>query len=1124
MKNKTRNQGPAFSASQRFIVGLAALMLMATGVPAQNVSTVVSNLLEPNSVAIDGSGNAYITEPVNDDIVKFVPSSGALTSFAGFANHPGSSSGPGTEARFMEPMGLVAARGGLVVVDQGNQLIRFVSFDGVVSNSPIAGVLATAGTNDGPGAAATFKYPSGIAADAAGNLYVVDQGNNLIRKIDTANNVTTVTNTNGYVFQQPTSIAVDNNTNLWVSDTGNQVICMISNQSVYVMAGTFGVSGFDDSISAATSLFSLPTALLWVTTNNSLLIADTGNDVIRSLYVGDFYGTPAYFVQTLIGVPGIAGNVDSSAGIPEFSSPVGLSLDSFDSGYYVLDRNGSPSSGVGVVGTGALRVYQSTTPVPPPAAPVFGYVTFSAASGSQPTTTFNASSDAIFNNAAIIAIEAAANTQTFITYGATGSAIPAPGPDSGSSPQTYEGDGLTTAAPSIIPPGPDVTVYAVSEGPTGELSTNVNARFQWVVANPVITGVNAASLQLGDTTLGAAMYYTIDGNTPTNGAPDTFGPLYNGATLSLNITTNVTLSVRAFTNTYAPSGVSIVQLAVSNFVPSVVNFSTNSKAGGSGATLAIPVYVTMSSSNSALESIQFRAEVAPTNGGPMVEPLSDLSFTPFDFVVYPGVVGTNTTFEYTAYTDNSAEGVLIFNYTNAGLSIVGNGTVGLVEIPIPGGANYGQTYSLSIVNPSGTSDGNQASVTLVGYTNILTITDPIYMAGDSSPANGYNAAEFGDGNLNNADVNNAMYASVGIRVPPVFTDAYDAMDVYPPDNGDGLITLLDWQTVLNRAVGLDTNNWIRFRTNGGALMHQQVAWTPGGTPIALDIAEPRTARREKSTSQTPPGLVWNTQAAFGADTQTYVAPGSVCSIPIFVNISSGASLSGAQFRAILSPNGGAPAPGAIAFSPANGLPNPSKLPGLGANDIACFWPVGSFSTPLHGSNYLGTITFTVPAGAQMGQSYVLRFKGVDGAPNMQTLYQLESFPGWVWVQSAALQPPQISSDEWRTAFFGSPTSSLAADNVDADGDGMLNWQEFVAGTNPTNALSKLQLITASSAQGTVFSWMTAPGKNYTLQASASLTGGSWTAVNTNVGDGNNYQYVLPSSTATAVFYQLRANQ
>ena len=68
-----------------------------------------------------------------------------------------------------------------------------------------------------------------------------------------------------------------------------------------------------------------------------------------------------------------------------------------------------------------------------------------------------------------------------------------------------------------------------------------------------------------------------------------------------------------------------------------------------------------------------------------------------------------------------------------------------------------------------------------------------------------------------------------------------------------------------------------------------------------------------------------------------------------------------------------PTPGAITFSPAAGVQNPTKLPGNSANDIACFWELGAIGSSLQGSNYLGVITFQVPTNAQTGQSYALHF-------------------------------------------------------------------------------------------------------------------------------------------------------
>ena len=1106
-----------FRAGKRILLGVAALLLLASGAQAQFVSTVVSNgLFEPNSVATDAGKNAYITDASDDQILKFVPGTGALTLLAG--GSPGTNSGVGPLAEFNNPLGIVAARGGLVVVDQGNHAIRFVSTNGVVSAAPIAGVLGKAGTNDGPGTSALFNFPSGIAADAQGNLYVVDQGNNLIREIDTNNVVTTIVTSNGYVFNQPTSVAVDNQSNIWVSDTGNSAICMISNQTVNVIAPDAG--------------FSVPTALLWVGgASNTLFVADTGNQVIRSIsFVTNQFGSAYYSVETMAGIPGKAGNVDGAPSTAEFNAPVGLGVDPFDSGYYVVDRDGGTAR-YGISG-GAVRVFQVTAPLPPPAAPVLGFVTFVPPSPeATPLSVFTASADEVFNNAAIIAVKAAANSQTFVNYGATGTSIAAPGPGSGSSPEVYQGDNLLpnqTAPTIIVNQMPDVTIYAVSEGPGGQLSSNVTARFQWVTANPILSGNNAADIGVSDITAGAAMYYTIDGVTvPTNAATtNCFGPVYSGTNISLVITSNTTLMVRGFATNFAPSGTVSLYLTISNYIANTVGFSPRTTAAGTGATLAVPVFVTMAQSNAPVESIQFRAEIAPTGGNVNeVAPLNDLSFFPTDFVPLAGSQATIATFEWETYSVGLAQGVLINTYTNSGLTLSGYGAVSLLEIPIPKTVTKGQTYSLTIINPSGTSDGNQAGIALVGLTNTLTITDPVYFAGDSSPANGYNAGEFGDGSLDNSDVNNAMYASVGIRVPPVFTDAYNDMDVYPPDNGDGLITFLDWETILQRSVGLDTNNWIRFRADGGALMHQQVSWKPGGTPIPLSAPEPMMPAISKTSGGgTPPGQVWLRQALVGAVPQTGVQPGSTCSIPVYAKIGAGYSVSGLQFRAIVTAEGAAPAPGAITFTPAAGVQNPTKLPGNSANDIACFWGLGAFASALQGSNYLGVITFQVPATAQTGQSYALHFQGVDGAPDISTSYQFESLPGQVWVNSAALQPAQISSDEWRAHFFGSYTSPLAADNVDADGDGMLNWQEYVAGTNPTNAQSKLQFTSAAlnnvGVKDVGFTWLTAPGKTYILQSTPSLNKPVWTAVKTIVGDGNNYQFIESNYSAGPRFYRL----
>jgi hypothetical protein len=136
-------------------------------------------------------------------------------------------------------------------------------------------------------------------------------------------------------------------------------------------------------------------------------------------------------------------------------------------------------------------------------------------------------------------------------------------------------------------------------------------------------------------------------------------------------------------------------------------------------------------------------------------------------------------------------------------------------------------------------------------------------------------------------------------------------------------------------------------------------------------------------------------------------------------------------------------------------------------------------------------------------------------------------PGSAWVASAALTPPQITSDEWRLYYFGSITNPLAADNADPTGDGVPNWEAYLAGTNPTNALSRFQFSNFGLAPGGPeninLGWQTVPGKYYVLETTPAL-GQPWTPVNTNLGDGNSFQYVITNHPDSPSFYRIQILQ
>lgn len=192
-----------------------------------------ARFLIPSGVAMDPAGNYYVTDTGNHTIRRITPS-GAVTTFAGLAGQGGSADGTGTAARFLNPTGIVAdPSGNLFVTDAGNHVIRRITPAGMVTT--LAGSPGQSGTSDGSGALARFNSPSGIAIDAARNLYVTDTVSHTIRRISSAGAVTTIAGSPGSAgsadgtgnaarFRDPMGIFVDGAGTVYISDTGNNTV------------------------------------------------------------------------------------------------------------------------------------------------------------------------------------------------------------------------------------------------------------------------------------------------------------------------------------------------------------------------------------------------------------------------------------------------------------------------------------------------------------------------------------------------------------------------------------------------------------------------------------------------------------------------------------------------------------------------------------------------------------------------------------------------------------------------------------------------------------------------------------------------------------------------------------
>jgi streptogramin lyase len=206
------------------------------GVSGTNDGTgSAARFFNPSGVAVDTDGNLYVADYSNHAIRKVTPA-GMVTTLAGLAGTFGAANGTGSVARFYQPYGVaVDSATNVYVADSGNYTIRKVTPAGVVTT--LVGLAGNYGSADGIGSAARFYYPYGVAADANANVCVADYANNTIRKVTPAGAVTTLAGLAGNTnrgsadgtgsaarFNSPYGVAVDSAGNVYVADTGNNVI------------------------------------------------------------------------------------------------------------------------------------------------------------------------------------------------------------------------------------------------------------------------------------------------------------------------------------------------------------------------------------------------------------------------------------------------------------------------------------------------------------------------------------------------------------------------------------------------------------------------------------------------------------------------------------------------------------------------------------------------------------------------------------------------------------------------------------------------------------------------------------------------------------------------------------
>lgn len=1121
-------------------------------------SLIRSGLFEPRGVAVAPDGKVYIADSGNHRIVRYNPTTGELITFAGFIGASGTNDGVGAAARFSGVSGIIVARGGLVVADTYNHTIRFVAFDGAVST--LAGSPGLSGATDGAGAVARFRFPLGLAADNAGNIYIADSKNNTIRKLDLLNNVTTLATG----FNYPAAVAFDGTNSLWVADKLNHQIKLvdITSGAVTTVAGIQGQSGSEDNLNALNARFSNPQGLLWLGGDTGLMIADSENHVIRRLY----YNTAlsGYSVEKFVGIPSVAGNTDGADSVATFNTPIGLAFDNSSGGFYILDSKGAQDA------PGALRRVQLFQPPPPISKPVIGRVVF-VETDKGIVTKLEPVDGLTFNNDVLLAIKAEPGVETYYTFGATPTnqfepdRIPDPSPESTNSyVAPFYQDGMTAAPPSLEKGNyPMLTIKAISTGQGRQPSEIAKVRLVFKAARPNIEGENAAGFRVYSETENSVIGYTIDGSDPDPDSTNTF-KVANNSVISLRIVSNIVFKAQAYRNGFLPSEIVTKVLSITNSVNNKISFGFDATLGeeassmfvaSPGQIFNVPITLSLLPAPAPLPtiySLQFGVIITNLSPGLPIPQLGLVSMLkkPKEgeegvYIAIPPAFYYSSTLTNTVITNNiSGSGFIgalwmeragqtnlfdskkqdLITYSMAHdhlfLSAERKVIVASLLVFIPPGVPYGSKYQIQIIRPSATADGVSKDVYIETPTNgalgagsinsikEITIDNVEYLVGDVSPFKWFNGGDFGDGRLLNNDVVQVFQsAAYGLNAPPVGSDMFDAMDsCCVATNGVNVASasLFDGGDTTINTIGLGDgvldiyDVFVTYRRSiDPSLVWYKRIFTPAGRTWSTTGVT--NFYRHSLSKNTPSSLnVTPLQdIAFYAD-DIIGNPGDVVEVPVRAEINGDQPLKVFILNLAVEPLDGSPAiDEPVQFIPSDKLGEPALTTSKGNWNYAALF-MNTAVEGIRANDIVGKLRVKIPQTANENSAYSVYFMNVSAGGFVVR----EKSAGLI-----ALKDRSTSSfndqipDSWRLKYFGTLNNILSQEDADADGDGVPNLLEYKAGTNPTDPSSRFELKPDKLSNGerhVTLRWNGKKGQRYILEYADSLYSTNWKILATDI--------------------------
>ncbi len=324
--------------TMRTVAGSGAQVPFGGGFQGDGGPATEALLQQPRAVLADSLGNIYIADTNNHRVRLVDAATGVIqtivgTGTVGLGNF--SSGNPAIEANINRPQGLAfTIEGNLLLSESSSQVVRQVRNDTLLS---LVGTgIAQFGGDQGPASNANLSNPVGIARDNEGNLYIADEFNQRIRKVDTNGIITTIAGSGspdqgGFQgdggsaidarLNRPSAIAVDAQNNLYIADSENHRIRKVdTNGIITTIAGT-GIDGFSgDGGPATLAELNSPRGIV-VDNQGNLFIADTDNHLIRLLNLA------SGLIQTVAGTG--FGQLDLEEGgalAVSLNNPHGLSI------------------------------------------------------------------------------------------------------------------------------------------------------------------------------------------------------------------------------------------------------------------------------------------------------------------------------------------------------------------------------------------------------------------------------------------------------------------------------------------------------------------------------------------------------------------------------------------------------------------------------------------------------------------------------------------------------------------------------------------------------------------------------------------------------------------------------